>query len=970
MNEIKVTIRGTPTILEEMRRSRPQNPDRADASQSLVSYIIPQPSKEVELLNHRIEKSIEVGDLQGVIELAATYGMPLRSDYLKVALKKGKLEIVKYLVGEGLSTDTALHDCISAPRENIEILRFLLQAKAKLDYPDIRLAVCAGYLDSARLLINYDTSGQYLRITAEDIGGSRESAQAVKHLCALVGPERHRDILEYALQGAVRKNNHEAIADLFEMGAKGDRVVWRWGASFEAAEQLKALCLTNGVPLPLPHRFPIAQDDGDHIELLERVAGQMKNARPAVPESDVPLSRMSAMREAYQALQAVLSCNIISQPLLNAIPFPMLLELVDACKRSDGDDLRAIVSKRPDILDPSLYLLEQVVGSGSLPAVKILIEELGADLHQHEEMPLAMAAHEGYVDVLEYLIARGAKINGYQGAALSEAARMSNAEVVKALLKHGADPRAHRSKAVYECARQQNNVKHTAALRAAKFLVDAGASPQLLSPSSPYDVGPATQYVRFMMEIRNPQSPLYLKTLETRLTDAHINFSMPSHSSTPVFGFASSCAVVAARLFASPESPKIFVSLFKNGMSKVLDEKIGTFANLRTSANVDIDLFQDVHDVAAGALWDVIIPTLVSRREMLPDNFEGEIIKRANSLAYTVAEELFADYSVNEILKFSQIWHRPDKQLPLDAKPLRSIAHWYPLIPRVDLGDGFTIEALTTNDELVLEGSILHHCLRNGGYGAACMQGGAHILSIRKDGIPQATLEMGDISPRPGVFSLPSRRSLAVMQIRGDGNAQIDFEVEQRFERFASMVHRGDVRLWDGAWGETDVSRAARTKAGVSLLEGMTGIRNGEYPERAAEHYRSVLSVPATQRGASGRPPKIGLLEPHVTERIIAACRAVLAGPPDRLPDKGREPDLSSVRLKRLPSKARVLAWAIQARCEDFYPHLRGEGFKGIFYPSQTWYSRQLAELALPKDGPASYRADGLKKDFRHAFFE
>jgi hypothetical protein len=901
--------------------------DRVFGGQSFVGlrkpsdwkgYLLPpQPSREVELVNQRIHKTIESGDGRGMCKLAETYGMPYLREHLTEALRGGYVDIVKHLIAEGVPTHKAISDYLNAPRENPEILKLLLQAGAALDFPNIPSAIRSGYTESARLLLEYDKSGEHLRLAAEHLGKGENGVQAVESLCAIAEPRHARDILEYAMQGAMSRGRIDAIAAFFDRGARGDRIVWKWGLrTFDEAKQLKELFSHRGAMMPVPARFPLAWvgQSARFDRLREEITSELEGVSQNPPQDRNSETHDETYRQAENILTHIVSSHVISEPLLDVFGALVAARLTNSCKVHDGNAFRAVVGHHREIVDPRFYLLEQIVASGSLDIVKILVEEFGANVGSHDGLPLAIAAHEGYVDILEYLIARGADIHASQEAALCEASRMSNAEVINALLKHGADPRAHRSKGVYDCARQEDVRKHTAALRSAKFLFDAGASPNLFFPAAPYEQGPATQYVRFMAAISSPLSPLYLKTLEPRLNASHINFSLPTHAATPVFRFASSCAAVAARLFASPESPKLFISLFKKGMSKVLDEKAGTFRNLAVAADADIDLFQDVHDVAAGALWDVIIPILVARRDELPSNFEDVIIGRIKSLAYAVEQELFADRSVTEILKFSRIWHRPDKQLPIDAKPLRSNAWWHALLESQESFGQYSIHSLTTNNELVLEGAIMHHCLGNGSYTSSCIQGVTHILSIRKNDIPCATVEIGHVAGRLGEFHLPSGRSLVVIQVRGPGNSAPDPETHRFFDTFRSMIHRGAVILNDGPWGETDASREARQKLGISTLETMTGIRNGEYPTIAVAHYRDGLAVHSAQKDANSRSRKIGLLDAELTERIIAACRVVLRGHPDKGPSEPRDVRLSEVTLKTTPSAAVMLAWEVRAQ--------------------------------------------------------
>jgi hypothetical protein len=868
--------------------------------------------------------------------------MPYRSEHLQHAIKNGHLEIVKLLVTAGVSTAEAFSHFLSAPREYPGVLKFLIESKARPDSSSVIRAISNGWIESARLLLAYDTSGEHLRLAAEYLGMSSGSVEGVKTLMALAAPQHQRDILEYGMQGALRRGLLAELASFLDLGARGDRLFWgRRSLSSEQSDHLRRLSIERGLLLPVYQRFPLARlgDDAWDYQLREQIGTVLEISTDGVSDSQRSSAYATDMRRAAEALERLLSRHIISAPLLEHFGFRLVSGIVGACKVDDEKTFRGLVEGHPDVLEPRFYLMEQVAASGSLSIVKELVQNFNANVNQHDGMPLAMVSHQGYVNVLEYLLAHGANVCANQNAALCEASRLANAEVIRALLKWGADPRVHRSRAVYDCVRQMSAEKYTSALRAAKFLVDAGASPRLFFPSQPIEEGPAMQYARFMTEALSPHSTLYLKTLEPRLNDSHINLSHDSYTSTPVFRFASSCAAVAARLHATIESPKLFVSLFKKGMSKVLDDRIGTFRELAGATDANIDLFQNVHDVATGALWDVIIPAMLAHPEELPPKYEDLILDRLDSLAHVVGQELFAHRSITEILKFSQIWHRADKQLPLDATPLRINASWYPLLSRHGLGNGFSIEALSSQAELGLEGANMLHCLGSGSYGAACLRGITHILSVRKDGVSRATVEVGFVPNHMGRFHLDSGRSLAVLQLRGIGNSQVDADVESAFENFMSQVDRGVICLMDGKWGETDTSRTARQRSGISHLETMTGIRKGEYPVSALSHYRDKLSVPAAQNGLNGRVRKIGLLDHELTESVISACRSILEGPPDKEPPEPPETSLSDVPLSRRPSRARVLAWEFQAACRE-----------SILMPMQrSGYSPSLSKLSFPK---------------------
>lgn len=792
------------------------------------------------------------------------------------AIKGGDLAAVKRFVEQGVVTSDSLKAYFSAPQENVHILRFLLSKGARLTDAAFYQAVQIKWQQSARLMIEHDRSGLILEKSIKTAafacielykldldsflglgecgwsGWPDHGTSHLENLCEIFDPEYQRDIWEHALVAALKQPKEEARAAILKKGAQGDRIVWNrsdfhneWMCNFLTPD-FAELCRDFGIQMPLFYRFPRyfpANDDWDN------------------------------------AVDYMLDMSPISAPLVEHLGLKSVHKIQYACDCSDRGLLRELIEAHGDILKPEYYLLEQLVSFGSRDLVEFLVGEFKADVNQNEGMPLAIAAQEGYVDVLQCLISEGADVNAYQGAALSEAARMSNAEVVKFLLAKGANPRAHRSKAVYDCMMQADSIKLSAALRAAKLLIDAGASPPLVFPRPPSgEATPAFLYVRFMAEIAAPSSPLYLRTLEPRLTNSDIDFNFSGYHRQSVFGFASSCAAVAARLSATPENPQLFISLFKNGMAKVLDQGVGTFSNLRDSTNANSDLFQDLNDPVEAVLWDVVVPILTLTWKKCSHQEEQRIVEKATCLRRVVGFELFAGRSIAEILRFNQLWHRPDKQLPSSAKPLRGLATWYPLIPHINLGNGLTMEALTSDDALFVEGTVMHNCLRSGGYSSSCLLGRVHILSIRREGKPVANAVVQDVSPRTGEFSSPDGRSLSVTQLRGSGNAEVGQSVKDSFESFKAMVRQGKCIVNDRC-GETNESRQARENRGVTLLESLTGLKIGQYPTDAVRHYQNVVSVTQTGKAAYGQPIKIGLLNQELLDRIVAACRNELGWP-------------------------------------------------------------------------------------------
>ncbi len=906
--------------------------------------MVPPPidDRAVRFLQEQIVKKIKTGDAVGVRELADEYGMPYRLDHLKEALRAGQIDVVKLLIISGVPTTYSLHECLMAPRENVEILKFLIQQGAPLDYQTIPRAIRLGYLDSACLLLAYDKSSSLWRFAAYRLGGMADGHELVENLCALVHPKFRRDVIEIAMLGAVSGNNPSELARLRDLGGSGDRIVWNGREQTLQDRELVADNLRNAcVQVPISARFPLLVREAEiapsyrvaidkllctflldsavtaPLQIFEPKRGKSfwcagktasTKAAPAqeIQGSDGPSRSVEARR-----LQ---DAHTLSEPLMTTFGFPLVSSIIDACVVHNSDAFRAILDGNPAVLDPRFHILEQVIASGSLPLVKVLVDEYRADPQQHEGLPLSMAAHAGYVDIVEYVIARGANVRAHHDAALMEAARLSNAEVVRVLIKHGADPQAHRSKALYLCSQQSSNLKSKQALRAAKFLVDAGAIPESPCIIKPYmDETPACQYLHLMAAAVSPESPLCLKRLEPRLSDEYINFSLPRLASNPIFRFASSCAAVAARLDATIESPDLFVALFTRGASKVLDGKLGRFRDLADSVEADVDVFQDIDDLVDGALWDAIVPLLGAQTDKPTLEFESLILERKAELRNVVSRELFAERPLPEIFKLGVAWHRPDKRIPLDAQPLKQHAEWYPIMERTDLDNGYSVEALIDNAALQREGAIMHHCLGTGGYGTQCLLGETHVLSLKRFDEPCATIELRKVKKNFGEIEVRGERWLAFTQFFGAGNSEPDGEARSAFNNLRRMIHGREVALCEGAWGETVESAEARRRLGISKLETITGIRTGEFPTLALAHYSGTITVPTATRDASGRRTIVGLLDPQTVDRIMHHCKSVLENSfknPRRAHEQ--DPPLAEVNLTKQPSSMRLLAWEFE----------------------------------------------------------
>jgi len=104
---------------------------------------------------------------------------------------------------------------------------------------------------------------------------------------------------------------------------------------------------------------------------------------------------------------------------------------------------------------------------GDLDVVKYLIDK-GADIHANDDNALKQAASRGHLEVVKYLVEKGANIHADNNDSLRWAASNGHLEVVKYLVEQGADIHAENEKALRWAVRNGH-------LEVIKYLIEAGA---------------------------------------------------------------------------------------------------------------------------------------------------------------------------------------------------------------------------------------------------------------------------------------------------------------------------------------------------------------------------------------------------------------------------------------------------------------------------------------------------------------
>lgn len=494
--------------------------------------------------------------------------------------------------------------------------------------------------------------------------------------------------------------------------------------------------------------------------------------------------------------------------------------------------------------------LEEIIRTGDFGRTKDAVENHTLSVNENNGIPLISACQNGWVDIVEYLISKGADPHAQNESPLVEAARYANAEVIRILLERGCDLHVDDDYPIYLCACNPEEVKQGPALESAKYLVEHGAPPRVFGLPMDLHRGPAPRYLFLMSEVLDPLSDLHIRTIEPRFTKEHINVKDRFYRRSHAFKYISNCAAVAASIGDISIAREFFVSFLRDGAHKVFEEKKGRFENLAEASSRELDGYQDLSDVCEAFSVDVLFPLVLAQSpqhhgRVPKDIQQQDVLKAVHTHLYPEAVRiLLKDRPLLEILRFNRLWHRSDKRIPLGAHPLRADAFWYPLIPETYLSNGFSIHPLTDNDALAREGAALHHCVGKGAYASECLSGESHLLSLRYNSEPVATMQFSDSNGRKTDFPLGEDRFVTLAQFRGAYNHAVDNAAQRAFEEFKQLVISKRVVLRSGVLGETQESMARRKSSGISTLESVTGIRLGEFPTDAIRHYRELTIFP------------------------------------------------------------------------------------------------------------------------------
>jgi hypothetical protein len=340
-----------------------------------------------------------------------------------------------------------------------------------------------------------------------------------------------------------------------------------------------------------------------------------------------------------------------------------------------------------------------------------------------------------------------------------------------------------------------------------------------------------------------------------------------------VFGYERELRNPIASLLSTPEAFSTLVTstvVLATLLSKNQSEFVGHFRQLFTNDVLRVHqtegfhwkkMIEELRGASDGMLLftdmleevaDVIcLPMYILGRKLDHHMISEEQLERLRQGACSAmaAKLMTQENGTSLLLTFSRKWHLHDNAAPDDFRKLASIGKWAALFKKVDLWGGWTMQALESTGALREEGMKLSHCVGSGSYSSACINGNAHILSLRRGNHPVATLELRSTPQQAGdnvlTFLIEGEkltRTFRIMQFRGYDNRAPNEEAQMALDRFKERVASREIQCAKAlggmrADGQGAVSKAERVVGFLLNDRALIGV------EAVLDHYANRLAV-------------------------------------------------------------------------------------------------------------------------------
>lgn len=734
------------------------------------------------------------------------------------AAGSGHLEIVKYFLdrnihGENVANIRARESLallLAVQDDHIDVVKYLLDRqihgdsiaamRVEEDYPLV-LAAGNGHLDLIKYFLDRSIHGDSIA----DIHARDDQA------LELAVNNGHLDVVKYLLDRSIHGENiaeiHAGDDDVLVMAADEgqlDLIKYLLDRNIHGDNILD---IRDGDDAPL--RFAAENGHLDVVEyLLDRnIHGD--NIADIHSENDEALYS-AAERGHFDLVRYLLDRSIHGDNIANI--------------HAKGDEALRTAAKN-GYLDIVSFLLDKSIHGDSI-----------ANIHADDDAALCWAAEKGHLDVVEYLLDRHihgdniANINAQDDRALRCAAGGGQLGVVKYLL----DKNIHHGKIANIHAMGDEPLK------LAQKLAHSEVVEFLLLEIANESRG--TSLSRYLLELDD------LSFLDTNFQIVLALAGEPREAITRlptafVDCLAYRCVRALNSLYYSRSShaaPEDLIrAAFRNELARierVQQPELALRDFLKATEDFEnlSDLVNEITDALVLGLRQEIEPELLGETitELLLDKREHA---RGLALEILTCSGSSTPRSLSELARWNRLWHRADKRLPVEARPVLALNSWDPLFEETQIGE-YIVQCLTSQDELVREGSVenLDHCVGNGGYANACSEGGTQIVSIQ-NGKSVATLELekgnsGELKASDGSF-------WRVSQFHGKGNSTPPAEAKKVWGEFVALCDAKKVALTS-----PEPSKTAELSE-IPAICMFTGVYPGESCYKALEHYLGLYLI-------------------------------------------------------------------------------------------------------------------------------